>query len=207
MEDDIKKEEEYLASLYTKEGKEALQKILFKPIIMKTKITIHIESNSEESRDFAEMLCRMYLRWAERKSFQVNMNQKFEKKYRDAIETPSDALCDWILEFESNINLSKEAGVHRLCRLSPFDAEERRWTSFARVSVEIDGKSADSFKLEKSITVYDGNEPRILTYDGPIRNYTLHPYTSAKDNRNGIETENVTNVLDGGEELDKLMGI
>jgi len=93
-------------------------------------ITIHPGAGGTESQDWAEMLMRMYLRWAER--------HKFETVITDRLEGEGAGIKS--VTFEVNGEnayglLQGEVGVHRLVRISPFDANARRHTSFASVFV------------------------------------------------------------------------
>ncbi|MBV9405607.1 MAG: peptide chain release factor 2 [Acidobacteriaceae bacterium] len=93
-------------------------------------ITIHPGAGGTESQDWAEMLLRMYLRWAER--------HKFEAVITDRLEGEGAGIKSVTLEINGeNIygQLQSEVGVHRLVRISPFDANARRHTSFASVFV------------------------------------------------------------------------
>ena len=104
-------------------------------------VTIHPGAGGTESQDWAEMLLRMYLRWAEREGFPTVMTDRLEGEGAGIKSTT----------FEVNGEnayglLQSEIGVHRLVRISPFDANARRHTSFASVFVspEID----DSIEIE-----------------------------------------------------------
>jgi len=93
-------------------------------------ITIHPGAGGTESQDWAEMLLRMYLRWAERHSV--------ESVVTDRLEGEGAGIKS--VTFEMNGEnaygmLQSEVGVHRLVRISPFDANARRHTSFASVFV------------------------------------------------------------------------
>ena len=93
-------------------------------------VTIHPGAGGTESQDWAEMLLRMYLRWAER--------QKFQTVITDRLEGEGAGIKS--VTFEVNGEnayglLQSEIGVHRLVRISPFDANARRHTSFASVFV------------------------------------------------------------------------
>jgi peptide chain release factor 2 len=93
-------------------------------------ITIHPGAGGTESQDWAEMLLRMYLRWTERK--------KFEAVITDRLEGEGAGIKSVTFEINGeNIygQLQSEVGVHRLVRISPFDANARRHTSFASVFV------------------------------------------------------------------------
>ncbi|SUZ72100.1 uncharacterized protein METZ01_LOCUS24954 [marine metagenome] len=93
-------------------------------------LTIHPGAGGTESQDWAEMLYRMYVRWIERKGFSYSIID-FQ---------PGDeaGLKDVTLEVEGEYAyglLKAEVGVHRLVRISPFDASNRRHTSFASIFV------------------------------------------------------------------------
>ena len=93
-------------------------------------ITIHPGAGGTESQDWAEMLLRMYLRWAER--------HKFEAIVTDRLEGEGAGIKSATFEINGeNVygQLQSEIGVHRLVRISPFDANARRHTSFASVFV------------------------------------------------------------------------
>jgi peptide chain release factor 2 len=98
-------------------------------------VTVHPGAGGTESQDWAEMLMRMYLRWAEQQGFKTEMND-----YQDGEEAGiKSATFTVIGEFAFGL-LGGETGVHRLVRISPFDQAKRRHTSFASVYVspEID---------------------------------------------------------------------
>ena len=93
-------------------------------------VTIHPGAGGTESQDWAEMLLRMYLRWAERHGFEAVMT--------DRLEGEGAGIKSATVEINGeNIygQLQAEVGVHRLVRISPFDANARRHTSFASVFV------------------------------------------------------------------------
>jgi len=93
-------------------------------------ITIHPGAGGTESQDWAEMLLRMYLRWAER--------HKFQTVVTDRLEGEGAGIKSATFEINGeNVygQLQSEIGVHRLVRISPFDANARRHTSFASVFV------------------------------------------------------------------------
>jgi len=97
-----------------------------RPAIM----TIHPGAGGTESQDWAEMLMRMYLRWAERNNFGTVITDRLE----------GEGAGIKSVTFEINGPnayglLQSEIGVHRLVRISPFDANARRHTSFASVFV------------------------------------------------------------------------
>ena len=98
-------------------------------------VTVHPGAGGTESQDWAEMLMRMYIRWAERQRFKVEINE-----IQDGDEAGIKSATFTITgDFAFGL-LSGETGVHRLVRISPFDSAKRRHTSFASVFVspEID---------------------------------------------------------------------
>jgi len=104
-------------------------------------VTIHPGAGGTESQDWAEMLLRMYLRWAERNRFQTVVTDRLD----------GEGAGIKSVTFEVNGEnayglLRSEVGVHRLVRISPFDANARRHTSFASVFVypQVD----DEIKIE-----------------------------------------------------------
>jgi len=93
-------------------------------------MAIHPGAGGTESQDWAEMLLRMYLRWAERHNLQAVVT--------DRLEGEGAGIKSATLEIEGENAyglLQSEIGVHRLVRISPFDANARRHTSFASVFV------------------------------------------------------------------------
>ncbi len=108
-------------------------------------MTIHPGAGGTESQDWAEMLLRMYLRWAELNDFKTVMTDRLEGEGA-GIKSAT---------FEVNGPnayglLQSEIGVHRLVRISPFDANARRHTSFASVFVfpQIDDEIKIDIKLD-----------------------------------------------------------
>ena len=98
-------------------------------------VTIHPGAGGTESQDWAEMLMRMYLRWAERQGFEAVLND-----YQPAEEAGIKSATFTVTGQYAYGLLTSEIGVHRLVRISPFDQAQRRHTSFASVFVspEID---------------------------------------------------------------------
>lgn len=98
-------------------------------------LTIHPGAGGTESQDWASMLLRMYMRWAERKGFDVQIVD-----YQPGEEAGIKSAMIYIKGDYAYGYLKYERGVHRLVRISPFDANKRRHTSFASVNVipEID---------------------------------------------------------------------
>ena len=98
-------------------------------------VTIHPGAGGTESQDWAEILMRMYTRWCERKKFEVVLND-YQSGEEAGIKSATFSVTG---DFAYGL-LSSEIGVHRLVRISPFDQQARRHTSFASVFVspEID---------------------------------------------------------------------
>jgi peptide chain release factor 2 len=93
-------------------------------------VTVHAGAGGTDSQDWAEMLLRMYLRWAERRGFEVEM------KEASPGEEAGLKSATFIARGENAYGLfAAERGVHRLVRISPFDSSARRHTSFAQVDV------------------------------------------------------------------------
>ena len=93
-------------------------------------VTVRSGAGGTDSQDWAEMLLRMYLRWAERRGFAVEMAEA------SAGEEAGIKSASFIAKGENAYGLfAAERGVHRLVRISPFDAQSRRHTAFAQVDV------------------------------------------------------------------------
>ena len=93
-------------------------------------VTIHPGAGGTESQDWAEMLLRMYLRWAERNGFNASVTDRLEGEGAGIKSATVE------IEGENAFGLLRsEIGVHRLVRISPFDANARRHTSFASIFV------------------------------------------------------------------------
>jgi peptide chain release factor 2 len=115
-------------------------------------LSIHAGAGGTEAQDWAEMLLRMYLRWAERRGFETNIID-----YLPGDEAGVKSVT-WELRGEYAYGYAKaEIGIHRLVRISPFDSNARRHTSFASVFVypEVD----DQIVIE-----IDEKDLRIDTY-------------------------------------------
>lgn len=115
-------------------------------------ITIHPGAGGTESQDWAEMLYRMYNRWIERKGF--------KKEIMDYQPGDEAGIKDITIEIKGDYAyglLKAEAGVHRLVRISPFDSNSRRHTSF--VSVFVYPSTEDEIEIE-----IDQGDLRIDTY-------------------------------------------
>jgi len=93
-------------------------------------LAIHAGAGGTESQDWAEMLMRMYLRWAERRGFETEILDTSPGDEAGIKSTVIAVKGDYAAGY-----LKSEHGVHRLVRLSPFDADHARHTSFALVEV------------------------------------------------------------------------
>ena len=108
-------------------------------------LTFHAGAGGTEAQDWAQMLYRMYNRWAERHDFKVSLLD-----YLDGDEAGLKS-ASMLVEGQNAYGfLKSEAGVHRLVRVSPFDASGRRHTSFAALEVmpEIDDSMEVDIRLE-----------------------------------------------------------
>ena len=115
-------------------------------------LSIHAGAGGTEAQDWAEMLLRMYLRWAERKGLEATIID-----YLPGDEAGIKSVT-WTLRGEYAYGYAKaEIGIHRLVRISPFDAGARRHTSFASVFVypEVD---------DRIVIEIDEKDLRIDTY-------------------------------------------
>jgi len=115
-------------------AKEIIEVLEFKKMLSKEEdrlnavVNINSGAGGTESQDWAEMLMRMYLRWGERNNFKTTI--------LDTKEGDLTGIKSTSIEFEGEYaygNLKGENGVHRLVRISPFDANNKRHTSFASV--------------------------------------------------------------------------
>jgi len=115
-------------------------------------LSVHAGAGGTEAMDWAQMLMRMYTRWAEEKGYQVEI--------LDILPGEEAGIKSVSLSIKGDLAygyLKAEQGVHRLVRISPFDASGRRHTSFASVSVEPDVE-------EDGEIVIDPNDLRIDTF-------------------------------------------
>jgi peptide chain release factor 2 len=134
--------------------------------------TINAGAGGTESQDWAEMLLRMYTRWAEREGFETEL---------DEIHPGEEAgikSATFTLHGQNGYGLlSAERGVHRLVRISPFDAQKRRHTSFASLDViplldESDEEDIEIDQKELRIDVYRSTGPggqSVNTTDSAVR--------------------------------------
>ncbi len=104
-------------------------------------LTIHPGAGGTESQDWAEMLYRMYTRWANKNNYQLN-----EVDFLEGDEAGIKSVTFEVIGENAYGYLKGEMGVHRLVRISPFDSNSRRHTSFA--SVEVLPEITDDIELD-----------------------------------------------------------
>ncbi|MCE3266112.1 MAG: peptide chain release factor 2 [Solirubrobacterales bacterium] len=115
-------------------------------------VTVNSGAGGTDSQDWAEILLRMYLRWAERRGFKVEMKEASEG------EEAGLKSATFIARGDNAYGLfAAERGVHRLIRISPFDSSARRHTSFAQVDV------APLVEADVEVEIDDG-DLRVDTY-------------------------------------------
>jgi peptide chain release factor 2 len=108
-------------------------------------LSVHAGAGGTESCDWAAMLLRMYLRWAEREGYQAEIVDTRPGEEAGVRSATVQVRGDWAFGY-----LKGEIGVHRLVRISPFDAGARRHTSFAAVDVAPDIEDEISMDLKES---------------------------------------------------------
>jgi len=133
-------------------------------------VTIHPGAGGTESQDWAEMLMRMYRRWAERHGFKFTLND-FQAGEEAGLKSATFSVTG---DYAYGL-LTSEIGVHRLVRISPFDQAARRHTSFASVfvspeideTIQIDLKP-DELKIETYRSTGAGGQ-HVNTTDSAVR--------------------------------------
>ena len=93
-------------------------------------IEIHAGAGGTESQDWADMLRRMYLKWADKKKFKISLISEHKGDEAGIKSSTIKIVGDYVFGW-----LKKESGIHRLVRISPFDSGARRHTSFASIWV------------------------------------------------------------------------
>ncbi len=133
-------------------------------------ITIRSEAGGVEAADWAEMIMRMYLRYCERHSFKVDV---LETSYAEEAGIKSTTFK--VSAPYAYGTLSVEQGTHRLVRISPFDSQSRRHTSFAGVEVVPVVEQSDHIEIDEKeirVDVYRSSGPGgqgVNTTDSAVR--------------------------------------
>ena len=168
-------------------------------------VTIRSGAGGVDAADFAQMLLRMYLRYCERNGFKA--------KVMDTSYAEEAGIKSATFQVDAPYaygRLSVEGGTHRLVRISPFDNQGRRQTSFAAVEVVPLVEATDHIAmavLQSRLLVLrheeEAKKKKELAGDikaswgDQMRSYVLHPYQMVKDLRTGCETSQTQAVFDG----------
>ena len=139
-------------------------------------ITIHPGAGGTESQDWAEMLYRMYTRWATKNNYQIK-----ELDYLEGEEAGIKSVTFEIIGENAYGYMKCEKGVHRLVRISPFDSGGRRHTSFA--SIEVLPEITDDIEIEINsddlrIDTYRASRSRRSTHKQDIISSKNNTYTN-----------------------------
>ena len=132
-------------------------------------LSIHPGAGGTESQDWAQMLMRMYLRWAERAGFKAEVVDLLAGEEAGIKSATIEMSGEYAYGY-----LKGEIGVHRLIRISPFDASKRRHTSFASVAVipEVEDVEVTVKDEELRVDVYRSSGPGgqgVNTADSAVR--------------------------------------
>jgi len=132
-------------------------------------LSIHPGAGGTESQDWAQMLMRMYLRWAERTGFKAEVVDLLPGEEAGIKSATIEMTGEYAYGY-----LKSEIGVHRLIRISPFDASKRRHTSFASVSAipEVEDVEVVVKDEELRVDVYRSSGPGgqgVNTADSAVR--------------------------------------
>jgi peptide chain release factor 2 len=145
--------EQLLEEFFSKSEELTIKILLSEPYDkLNAYLEFHPGAGGTESQDWAQMLYRMYLRYADRKNFNVKIID-----YQDGDEAGLKSATVLFEGLNAYGYLKAESGVHRLVRISPFDSSSRRHTSFA--SVKVYPESDDSINID-----IDDQDIRIDTY-------------------------------------------
>jgi peptide chain release factor 2 len=132
-------------------------------------LSIHPGAGGTESQDWAQMLMRMYLRWCEREGFKAEVVDLLPGEEAGIKSATIEVTGEYAYGY-----LRGETGVHRLVRISPFDASRRRQTSFASVAVvpEVDDVEVTVREDEIRVDVFRSSGPGgqgVNTADSAVR--------------------------------------
>lgn len=132
-------------------------------------LSIHPGAGGTESQDWAQMLMRMYLRWCERNGFKAEVVDLLPGEEAGIKSVTIEVTGEYAYGY-----LRGEMGVHRLVRISPFDASKRRQTSFASVAVvpEVDDVEVNVREDEIRVDVFRSSGPGgqgVNTADSAVR--------------------------------------
>ena len=183
-------------------------------------VSLNAGAGGTESCDWCSMLYRMYTRWADRKGFTVDV-----MNFVDGDEAGIKSVDFQINGTNAYGYLKSERGVHRLVRISPFNAQGKRQTSFVScdvmpdiekdidIVINPDDIRIDTYRssgavlkaklymkrMEEEQAKLAGirGEVKDIAWGSQIRSYVLQPYTLVKDTRTAEETSNTGAVLDG----------
>ena len=179
-------------------------------------LKLNAGAGGTESCDWCSMLYRMYTRWAERKGFTLEVLD-----YLDGDEAGIKSVTFQVNGENAYGYLKSEKGVHRLVRISPFNAQGKRQTSFVSLDVMPDieedldieineedlridtyrssGAGGQHIRQEENAQKLSGirGEVKEIGWGNQIRSYVFQPYTMVKDHRTNHETGNVDAVMDG----------
>ena len=146
-------------------------------------LKLNAGAGGTESCDWAGMLYRMYTRWAERKGFTVEVLD-----YLDGDEAGIKSVTFQVNGENAYGYLKSEKGVHRLVRISPFNAQGKRQK--AKLYLLEQQKNAEKLSGIRG-------EVKEIGWGNQIRSYVMQPYTMVKDHRTNAEISNTNAVLDG----------
>jgi len=132
-------------------------------------LSIHPGAGGTESQDWAQMLMRMYLRWCERTGFKAEVVDLLPGEEAGIKSATIEVTGEYAYGY-----LKGEAGVHRLIRISPFDASSRRQTSFASVAIvpEVDDVEVEVREDDLRVDVFRSSGPGgqgVNTADSAVR--------------------------------------